>query len=105
MDLLMFFIGLAAMVVLLWLGYFKSGFAFAYVGMFIAILLGIFLFQTGLDIQTGTTVVASGEDFIISDAYTNHSVANDGLINLIANLFLYGGVVGIIMTTFIALRS
>lgn len=105
MDFVIFIIGIIAMLGFVYLGYTRQGFIFAYIGMFIAILLGISLFQSGLDLQTGTDVVAVGDNFTITDSYTNHSVTNDSLINLLANLFLYGGVVGVIMTTFITVRS
>lgn len=105
MDLTIFLLAIAVMVVTIFWGYTRGVFAFAYLGMFVALLIGALLMQGGLDLKSGTSIVSVGADYVVTDTYTNHNSTNDPIINLVGGFLFIGGIVGILLTSLIVIKS
>jgi len=103
MILIMFGIGMAFMLLMLLIGYSQGSFGFAYLGFFAMLLMGMFLFSSGLDIGTGAMEFPAGSHIFIT-VYENHTTVNDPIINLLANTMFYLPFAGILLTTYLALR-
>jgi hypothetical protein len=104
MILEIFLMGFAFATICLFLGYSQRSFGFAYLGMFGFLLLGLFLMNSGLDIETGMAEFPVGSRTFVS-TYENYNVQNEPVITLIANAFFYIPLAGILLTTFVALRE
>jgi len=104
MILLMFGIGVVFMLLLLILGFGQGNFGLAYLGMFTMLLLGLFLFSSGLQLESGIQEFPLDSHTFIT-TYEDHTTVNDPIVNLLANTFFYLPLAGIFLTTFITLRG
>ena len=104
MILIIFLIAVLFAAGCLFLGYSQGSFGLAYLGMFAILLIGLFLFSNGLQIESGVaeTPVGSGAYMTL---YEDHTTINDPIINLLANTMLFIPIAGILLTTFVALRG
>jgi hypothetical protein len=105
MDLIIYLIGFIFAALILWLGNRNTNFGFLYLGFFIIILLGLMLSQYGLSIASGSTVTDVGGDFIIQTTYQTYTIAENWLLNLIHLVFILGGAVMIMLSTYSAFRG
>ena len=104
MILIMFLIAMLFAAGFLFLGYTQYSFGLAYLGMFAILLIGLFLFSGGLQIESGVAETPLGSGlFLIT--YTNHTTQNDPIVNLLANTLFYIPLGGILLTTFIVVRG
>ena len=104
MILIIFIIAILFAAGCLFLGYTQYSFGLAYLGMFALLLIGLFLFSNGLQIESGIAETPVGSGTFLT-LYENHTTANDPVINLLANTLFYIPIGGILLTTFVALRS
>lgn len=104
MILEIFLIGVIFGAICLYIGYSQQSFPMAYLGMFIFLILGLFLMQDGLSIKTGTAEVPVGSHNFI-DTYTIHTTANDQILNVIASTFFYIPIAGVLLSTLFTLRG
>ena len=106
MILILFIICVLIGAIFLYLGYSQYSFPMMYLGMFVFLVLGMFIFSEGIDIETGTHLVPQpdGSD-IASVVYTTYTTSNSFVINIIANVFFYIPFVGILLSVFFALRG
>lgn len=105
MHYIIFFAGCLFTFGILLLGAYKQSFAFVYLAMFLFIVLGLGLFQYGLELPTGESIISSGDDYTTTTIFTSYTPVNDWIINAMANIFFYGGVIGVLMATFFGLRG
>ena len=106
MILTFFAIGVILGAIFLFLGYTQYSFPMMYLGMFIFLLLGLFLMSDGLDIETGSHLVPDGSGGqIVSAVYTTYTTANNFVVNIVANTFFYIPFVGVLLSTLFALRG
>lgn len=106
MILEMFIIGVIFGAIMLFLGARQESFPMVYLSMFIFLIIGLFLMSDGLTLLSGQTVVSDGSGgFIIADVLTVHTTLNDPMVNIIANVFFYIPLVGLLMSTFFALKG
>jgi hypothetical protein len=91
-------------VVCLFLGYTQYSFPFAYLGMFVFLVLGIFLFSEGIDFDNGMQEVPFGSHNFVT-VYENHTTESDFVVSILANVFFYIPLAGVLLTTFFALRG
>ena len=103
MILLMFGLAVLFGAIFLYLGYGGNSFGFAYLGMFVFFVLGMFLFAEGLSIESGMQELPiNSHNFVTT--YDIHTTLNDQIVNILANTFFYIPIAGFLLTTFIALR-
>ena len=104
MILIMFIIGMLFAAGMLFLGYSQYSFGLAYLGMFSILLIGLFLYSGGIQIESGVseTPIGSGTFMTI---YEDHTTSNDPIVNLLAATLFYIPIGGILLTTFIAVRG
>ena len=101
MILLMAGIGALAMFICLYLGFAHGSFGFAYLGLFIMLIMGLFLMSEGLSIDDA---IQKNSDGSYTTTYQIHTTANDPIVNLLANTFFYLPLGMILLTTFVALK-
>lgn len=94
-------IGAIAMFICLYLGFVNGSFGMAYLGLFIMLILGLFMLSDGIAIEDG---IQKNLDNTYTTVYEIHTTANDPIVNLLANTFFYLPIGMILLTTFIALR-
>jgi len=97
----LFLLGVAFAIICLFIGMSQQSFPFAYLGMFIFLIIGLFLMQEGLDMATGSTTVG----MTVSTVYTTHTVQNDQIVNVIASTFFYIPLAGVLLSTLMTLRG
>lgn len=102
MILTMFAIGVLAGALFLYLGYTQYSFPLAYLGMFVFLILGLFLMSEGLQIDDAMVQTSPG---IYTTTYITHTTANDPIISILANTFFYIPIAGLLLSTFFALRG
>lgn len=100
-----FIIGVVFACILLAIGFSQNSFPMAYMAMFAFLVLGLFMFNSGIEIQTGNTVVEDGSTTTISDVYTTYMPADEIILSLIGNFFIYGSVIGLVMATFLSFKQ
>jgi hypothetical protein len=105
MILSIFIIGIIFGGILIVIAGTQDSFPAAYLGVAIFLIIGLALFQTGLEMPTGTDVVPDGGGYDITDSYTTYYPDSDWVVGLIGYTFLLGGIVGMLMTTFYAFKS
>ena len=103
MILTIFFIAIVFMLLTLIIGYATGSFSLAYLGMFTMLLLGLFLFSDGLQIENGMQEIPVGSHTFVA-TYENYTTVNDSIVNILANTMFFLPFAGILLTTFIALR-
>lgn len=86
----------------LWLGVSQNSFPFAYLGMFVFIVIGLAMLNYGVDWKPTITTIANG---VTSTTYTSYTVTNNWIIALLAYSFFYVPAGSILFTTFIALTQ
>ena len=104
MIFLMFLIGLVFMGICLFLGASQRSFAFVYLGFFIMLVMGLFVFSEGIDVENGIQESPVGSHNFVT-VYETHTTQNDFVINLIANTFFYLPLAGILLSTLVAIRG
>jgi predicted esterase len=104
MILEIFAIGMIFTILCLILGYSQGSFGLAYLGMFSMLLMGLFLMNNGLSLESGIQELPVGSHNFIT-TYTVHTTVNDPMINLLANTLFYLPFAGILLTTYLALRG
>jgi len=104
MILLMFILWVLFASIFLYLGYSGNSFGMAYLGMFALLILGLFLYSEGIDIDAGMMESPIGSHNFIT-TYETHTTANDTMVRLLAATFFYIPIAGIFLTTFITLRQ
>jgi hypothetical protein len=104
MILIMFLIAVLFAAGCLLLGYTQGSFGLAYLGMFALLLIGLFLFSNGLQIESGMAETPVGSGTFLT-LYENHTTVNDPVVSLLANTLFYIPIGGLLLTTFIALRG
>ena len=104
MILLIFILWILFTGIFLYLGYSGNSFGLAYLGMFSLLLLGLFLYSDGLDIDAGMMESPIGSHNFVT-TYETHTTSNDTIVNLLAATFFYIPIAGIFLTTFITLRQ
>jgi len=106
MILTLFIICIIIGAVFLFLGYSQNSFPMVYLGMFVFLVLGLFIFSEGLAIESGTHLTPDGAGGNIATAlYTTYTTETSFVINIIANVFFYIPFVGILLSVFFALRG
>jgi len=94
--------------VFLFLGASQYSFPMMYLGMFIFLVLGLFIMSEGIDIESGAslieTPIGSGS-FISTQLFTTYTTSNSFVVNIIANTFFYIPFVGVLLSVFLALRG
>ena len=106
MILTIFAIGVIFGSILLFLGARQESFPMVYLSMFMFLIIGLFLMSDGLTLLSGQTVTSDGVGgFAIVDVLTTHTTANDPMISILANVFFYIPLVGLLMSTFFALKG
>lgn len=104
MILEIFVIGVLFAAILLFLGSSQQSFPMVYLSMFVFLLLGLFLMSEGLSIQTGTAEVPLGShNFTMT--YDVLTTANEPIVSVLANVFFYIPLAGLLLSTFFALRG
>jgi len=102
MILTMFAIGVILGCILLFLGYTQYSFPMAYFGMFVFLILGLFLFSEGLGIDDA---IQKNIDGSYTTTYQVHTIVNDPIVNILANMFFYIPIAGVFLSVFFALRG
>jgi len=100
----LFLIGVVFGAICLFLGYSQQSFPFAYLGMFIFLVLGLFLMQEGLAMQSGTVETPFGSHNFIN-VYTTYTTTNNSIVGVIAATFFYIPFAGIVLSTLLTLRG
>lgn len=88
----------------LWLGNSQQSFPLAYFAMFSFWVVGIMMMNSGVDIQTGNNIVTSGLTTTVTDTYTNYSMSNNWVVNLVASFLFYFPIIGTLLTVWYAKR-
>jgi len=101
MLLEIFAIGVIFGAICLFIGYSQSSFSFAYLGMFIFLITGMFLTQEGLQIATGATAIGNS---VVTD-YTVLTTQSSPIVNVVATTFFYIPLAGVLLTTLLTLRG
>jgi len=108
MLLIFFIICILIGTVFLYLGYSQYSFPMMYLGMFVFLILGLFLFSEGIAIEQGSTLMeippASG-NFTTLPILVTHTTGNNFVVNILANVFFYIPFVGVLLSVFFALRG
>lgn len=79
-----------------------------YLGMFVFLVLGMFLFSEGIDLEAGSVLVETPKNsgyYITNTIYQTHTTSNNFVVNIIANTFFYIPFVGVLLSVFFALRG
>jgi len=103
MILIIFIIAIIFSSVLLIMGL-RGSFGLAYLSMFSFLLLGLFLMNSGLDIESGIREDPIGSHNFVT-VYETYTAANEPVINVISNTFIFLPFIGLLLSTFIALRG
>jgi len=104
MIFLMFVLAVIFGAICLFIGYSQGSFPMAYLGMFAFLMLGLFMFSEGIDIDNGIQESPVGSHNFIT-VYETHTTESDPIINIIANTFFYIPMAGVLLSTFFALRG
>lgn len=104
MLLIIFLIAIVFAAICLLLGVSNNSFPLVYLAFFVILIMGLLLFSGGLQLQSGIAETPPGSGTFLT-LYESHTAANDPVISLLANTFLYIPVAGILLTTFIAIRT
>lgn len=87
----------------------NESFPLAYLGMFMFLLIGIIGLYEGVEMQTGSvtnsTITGNLTTDVLEYQYTTYTPANNLFVNALANIFFYAPIVGIIATTFFAVKT
>lgn len=62
----------------------------------------------GLDLDAGSTLIESPSgsgNYTTAPVYVTHTTANNFVVNILANVFFYIPFVGVLLSTFFALRG
>jgi len=104
MILLIFILAIIFASIFIYLGYSQNSFGFAYLGMFSFLLLGMFMLSEGIQIDNGIQEdpIGSGRFVTVYESYTPE---NNFLVLTLANVFFYIPAIGMLLTTFVALRG
>jgi len=106
MILTLFAICVIIGVIFLFLGYTQYSFPMMYLGMFVFLVLGLFVFSEGIDIESGTHLIPDGAGGNIANTlFTTYTTENSFVVNIIANTFFYIPFVGVLLSVFLALRG
>jgi hypothetical protein len=98
-----FMIGVAFMIIFLYLGFTQYSFPMAYLGFFVMLILGMFVMSEGIDFENGMRETSIGSHHFVT-VYETHTVQDDIIVSIIGNTFFYFPLAGILLTTFFALR-
>jgi len=104
MIFLIFLIAVIFGGICLFIGYTQASFPMAYLGMFAFLMLGLFIFSEGIDIDNGIEEIPLGSHSFIT-VYETHTTVNDPIVNILANTFFYIPLAGVLLSTFFALRG
>jgi TRAP-type mannitol/chloroaromatic compound transport system permease small subunit len=104
MILLMFILAVLFGAFCLYIGYSQASFPMAYLGMFVFLVVGLFVLSEGIALENGTQEVPLGSHNFIT-VYETHTTANDPIVNIIGNAFFYIPFVGVVLSTLFALRG
>lgn len=91
-------------VALLFVANTKESFPLAYLGMFVFLVIGLVLFNSGVSVPTGVSINDSTTPIIVTQTYTVYTVQNNSVVNTFASIFLYGGLVMIMASSLLALN-
>lgn len=108
MLLIFFIMAIILGAIFLFLGYTQTSFPMAYLGMFVFLVLGLFIMSEGLDIEQGSSLVeipAGSGNFMTTTQYETHTMQNDPIVNIIGNTFFYIPFVGVLLSVFLTLRD
>ena len=104
MLMLMFILAVLFGTICLYIGYSQASFPMAYLGMFVFLVIGLFVLNQGIDIDNGMQEVPIGSHNFVT-AYETHTAANDPIVSILGNVFFYLPMAGVLLSTFFALRG
>jgi len=104
MIFLIFILAVIFGAICLFIGYSQASFPMAYLGMFVFLVIGLFMFSEGIDIDNGIQEIPIGSHTFVT-VYETHTTTNDPIINILANTFFYIPIAGVLLSTFFALRG
>ena len=108
MLLIFFVIAIILGAIFLFLGYTQYSFSMMYLGMFIFLVLGLFLMSEGLQIDNGATLIenpSGSGNYTTTTLLVTHTTQNNFVVNILGNVFFYIPFVGVLLSVFFALRS
>jgi len=108
MLLIFFIIGIILGAIFLYLGYTQYSFPMVYLGMFVFLVLGLFVFSEGIALEHGSSLLeipAGSGNYTTVPILVTHTTANNFVVNIIANVFFYIPFVGVLLSVFFALRG
>jgi hypothetical protein len=95
-------IGVAFMLIMLFMGMNQGSFPLLYLGFFCMLMLGLFIMSDGIQIDNGVVESPVGSHNFIT-AYEVHTTANDPIVNILANTMFYLPFGCILLTTLFAI--
>ena len=104
MIFLVFLMAIIFGAICLFLGYSQASFPMAYLGMFVFLMIGLFVMSEGIDIDNGIQESPVGSHTFIT-VYETHTTAIDPMVSIIANAFFYIPFAGVLLSTLFALRG
>ena len=108
MLLIFFVIAVIIGAIFLFLGYSQYSFPMMYLGMFVFLVLGLFLFSEGLQLDNGAILIespAGSGNYTTTTLLVTHTTQNNFVVNILANVFFYIPFVGVLLSVFFALRG
>lgn len=104
MILLMFILAVIFGAICLYIGYSQASFPMAYLGMFVFLVIGLMILSEGIEIESGTQEIPLGSHNFVT-TYETYTTANDSIVGILGNAFFYIPFVGVLLSTFFALRG
>jgi len=104
MIMTLFVIAIVFMLICFFIGFGYGNFGFAYLGFFTMLINGIFLFQSGLQLVSGTMESPIGSHIFVT-TYNVLTTTNEPIIALLAWTFFLIPLAGIMLTTYLAFRG